>query len=483
MRSSSLQMTRKDPGAWENGGENGLRNSLPSNGRLLKPSGSAALSSAGRALPNSLLSDKSFPASLRNGPELAAFLALAGSVSLVLVSIAASQILLAAAVVGYLWMLKRRDGAVPPGGKILWPLLALSLWMVVAAFVSADPLLSLKITKKFFLFLLVPVVPLVLRGGKGISWIYKAVFALATVSSLGGLAQFAADPHRDLLHRISGFMSQWMTYSGLLMLALVLLSSYALVWGIRRNKWIIPVALLVALALFFCQTRNAWIGAIAGMAVLMLTWRPRALVVLVIGIAVLYALSPRVRSRVQAGMDPHDPNTRNRIELVQTSLRLIGDNPWFGVGPKLVNSEALKYRGDLILEFRFASDIRPPARAFETSARNEYPDWMYQHMHNNFLQIAAETGIPGLLIWLWFMGRLAWDAFGLYRRARKGSALSGDTRKKALMASSAALASWTALMLAGLFEYNFGDSEVLTLFLFIVSAPYAFHASGADARS
>ena len=37
-----------------------------------------------------------------------------------------------------------------------------------------------------------------------------------------------------------------------------------------------------------------------------------------------------------------------------------------------------------------------------------------------------------------------------------------------------ALGSWAALMVAGLFEYNFGDSEVLTLFLFIMSAPYAY---------
>ena len=28
-------------------------------------------------------------------------------------------------------------------------------------------------------------------------------------------------------------------------------------------------------------------------------------------------------------------------------------------------------------------------------------------------------------------------------------------------------------MVAGMFEYNFGDSEVLTLFLFIMSAPNA----------
>jgi hypothetical protein len=32
-------------------------------------------------------------------------------------------------------------------------------------------------------------------------------------------------------------------------------------------------------------------------------------------------------------------------------------------------------------------------------------------------------------------------------------------------------------MVAGMFEYNFGDSEVLMLFLFIMSAPYAFQES------
>ena len=35
-----------------------------------------------------------------------------------------------------------------------------------------------------------------------------------------------------------------------------------------------------------------------------------------------------------------------------------------------------------------------------------------------------------------------------------------------------AVAALTGFMVAGFFEYNFGDSEVLLLFLFIVSIPY-----------
>jgi hypothetical protein len=42
------------------------------------------------------------------------------------------------------------------------------------------------------------------------------------------------------------------------------------------------------------------------------------------------------------------------------------------------------------------------------------------------------------------------------------------------MAATAALGCWAALVVSGLFEYNFGDSEVLALFLFFMAAPYAF---------
>ena len=78
--------------------------------------------------------------------------------------------------------------------------------------------------------------------------------------------------------------------------------------------------------------------------------------------------------------------------------------------------------------------------------------------------------------WLpdWFMGQLAWDALLCYRRTAAQSGFRNEAaRREALTASSAALASWAALISAGMFEYNFGDSEVLTLFLFITGAPYA----------
>jgi O-antigen ligase len=183
--------------------------------------------------------------------------------------------------------------------------------------------------------------------------------------------------------------------------------------------------------------------------------KPRAIAAFFGSILLFYFLSPpSIQQRFRSGLDLSDPNTRNRIEIFETAVRLIKDNPWVGVGPKNVKYEAPRYRG---------------------SNSSEYPSWMYQHMHDNFLQVAAETGIPGLIIWIWVMAQFVWDALFVYRCAGRNQ-ISGSEglRKEALMVSSTAIASVTALLVAGIVEYNFGDSEVLILFLFTVSAPYAF---------
>jgi len=100
------------------------------------------------------------------------------------------------------------------------------------------------------------------------------------------------------------------------------------------------------------------------------------------------------------------------------------------------------------------------------------------HMHNNFLQIAAERGIPGLVLWLWFMLNLGWEAFRVFvSTSGKANNDSGDPRAASSFVAAAAIGGWIALLAAGMFEYNFGDSEILTLFLFMMSAPFALKKS------
>jgi O-antigen ligase len=82
------------------------------------------------------------------------------------------------------------------------------------------------------------------------------------------------------------------------------------------------------------------------------------------------------------------------------------------------------------------------------------------HLHNVPIQIAAERGLPALGVWLWFIVTLLRD---VWRRFKDGS----DR-----FLPAAALAATTAMLTAGLFEYNFGDSEFLMLFLIVVTLPF-----------
>jgi O-antigen ligase len=125
--------------------------------------------------------------------------------------------------------------------------------------------------------------------------------------------------------------------------------------------------------------------------------------------------------------------------MIQSGWHIVKAHPLTGVGPDMIKEvyPAFKVKG--------AVNQRSP------------------HLHNVPLQIAAERGLPALAIWLWFIGTLIRD----FWRRRNGDQPS---------LSNAGLAVIGAMLAAGLFEYNFGDSEFLMLFLVLVTLPYAYRA-------
>lgn len=86
-------------------------------------------------------------------------------------------------------------------------------------------------------------------------------------------------------------------------------------------------------------------------------------------------------------------------------------------------------------------------------------------MHNNFLQLAVDTGLFGLISWIsiWVVYFMT-----LYRRLilMKGNLAF----RRDAMASAAAV---TGFLVAGFFETNFYDSEVSMLLYFIMALPFA----------
>jgi O-antigen ligase len=237
-----------------------------------------------------------------------------------------------------------------------------------------------------------------------------------------------------------------MTYSGTLML--VICASVArLVYGTRDRLWaafVLP-ALLVSLALTL--TRGAWLGAAAGAGVVFLVKDIRLTALVPVAAAVALLVAPaELTSRVNSIGDMSDPTTRDRVAMLQAGVAIIGDHPLTGVGPDMI--------GHVYPDYRTPSAVQ---------ANNP-------HLHNVPLQIAAERGLPALVLWTAFVV----------------AAVRGLWRLRTVPAvrplAAAALGATAAMLAAGLTEYNFGDSEFLMLFLVMLTLPFAAARDGGPSR-
>src|SRR5258708_39986742 len=81
----------------------------------------------------------------------------------------------------------------------------------------------------------------------------------------------------------------------------------------------------------------------------------------------------------------------------------------------------------------------------------------YSHLHNIYLQYAAERGIPTMLVLMWMIGKILWD----FAASLRGKLANAEAR----FVLHGAIAVILAILAEGFLEYNLGDSEVLTLFL------------------
>ena len=367
--------------------------------------------------------------------EDAGFAALVGIAAALQFSIAAAQILLTIAVALWVILLFVRHERVD-APAFFWPLLVYAGLTVVSAAFSIDPRTSLIDCKQLVLFLMVPLTYRYATGRRGITLV-TVIISCAAISAAFGIIQYGILHYDQLSQRPRGTLGHYMTYSGLLMLVICVAIARILflTWGRAWAALVMP-ALAVAVAL--TSTRSAAVGVCIATALLFALKDFRLFAIAPVVAAVFFAFAPQmIMQRFASMFDAKDPTRLDRVAMLREGGRMIAAHPLVGVGPNMVEKRYEEYRG--------------PDAVNKTNP----------HLHNNLVQIAAERGLPALAMWLWFVVALTRD---LVRRFRAGPNV---------FLSAAALASLAALLTAGLFEYNFGDSEVLMLFLMLVTLPAA----------
>ena len=363
-----------------------------------------------------------------------AFGILAAFVAVLQFSIAASTILLALTAVAWVTLLirqRRRPSA--PGFFLALAVFALAT--LVSSVFSLSPRDSLVDSRQLLLFAIVPIVYDLVTPARA-RLVTGLIITVGAVSAALGIVQFSL-LHFDTLGRRAGGTTNYMTYSGELMLV-VCVAAAQLVFERRGRSWpaLVMPALVVALVVTF--TRNAWVGVLVGTALLFALRDFRLLALLPVVVALAFAFAPgRLTERMVSIFDVRDASNRDRLAMTRTAAAIIRDRPLTGVGPNMIPQVYAKYRDKDAYHA-----INP-------------------HLHNVPLQIAAERGLPALAAWLWFV---AAAAMTLLRQFRRGIELP---------LAAAGLAAVAAMLSAGMFEHNFGDSEFLMLFLVIITLPCA----------
>lgn len=231
--------------------------------------------------------------------------------------------------------------------------------------------------------------------------------------------------------RLAGY-HMVMTAGGVMMIALLMLIPFLLHPGTpkRVRLWGLLATAPLLLNLFFSFTRSSWLGFIAGVLFIGAMGSRRVLLPL-LGAAVLAGVfaTPEIRDRITSIVDPTHPNNVTRVNMWKTGLRIFLDHPVLGIGDI----------GTEILWSRYSA-----------------PGWNPEgHLHNNLLMWLVTLGVVGfgvlsaLFVKIWLVVR------GVYRRARDD-----------WFAGSLALGTLAVLVgfhVNGLFEWNFGDAEIIML--------------------
>src|ERR1700688_1642936 len=306
--------------------------------------------------------------------------------------------------------------------------------------------------------------PGLVRGERELRRLIDGMIAVAALLALRGLSQYVWSGFGELDQRIRGPFSHYMTFSGVLLICDVLLVTQ-MVCGraAARSVWRWVALALINAALVGTMTRGAWValgGALLGLLAVYggrggrrqlgpagERTEPRhrgrryAAICALALLAVFLAAPASVLHRAVSIFDLRDPSNYDRLCMLDAGLHMIAERPFVGLGPDMVDHRYEIYR-------------QPTA-----------PRYWVPHLHNSFLEIAAERGLPSLGAYLWMM--IAGVRLAL-RRYRAEGGLAGG-RAELYLGSVLAL---LAFNLAGLFENNWGDAEVKRLALFALMMPF-----------
>jgi O-antigen ligase len=309
-----------------------------------------------------------------------------------------------------------------------------------------------------YVYLMLPVLFTTLRTPARAAWFMMAVAAATALMAMLGCGQFVQKLHQAhqagksfyefyLESRIHGLQRHWMAFSGQELYGLLIAGAWLLFAPIpKRRMWIgLVCAGVIGLALLLAETRSIWIAAFFSGIYMLWFWRRlfALLAPVVVAIGIL-AAPANFQQRVISIVHPsgYTDSNAHRIVCWRTGLEMIEAHPLLGLGPDVQKLKFYDY---------VPKDVPWPL-----------PTGFYGHLHNLYIQYAADRGIPTMLMMVWFLVQIIVDSL-----RKLGTLPPGRSTMRFIL--HAAVACTLGSMIFGIFEYNLNTSVVLTLFLAIAA--------------
>jgi len=293
---------------------------------------------------------------------------------------------------------------------------------------------------------LIPIIYIILNHATSRSVLQTMLYA--TILSALGVALWSSI---DLVIHLAEYLrferrlgefQIYMTAGGIMMIAALLILPFVLHKGTPRQfRWIAAMMLIpIGTNLLFTFTRSSWLGFLVGAVVIGIRrYRAVVLPLLAAVLVLVSVVSPEMRERMTSTFDPTHSNNLTRMHMWKVGLGMAADHPISGIG-------------DIGTEQVWA----PYAE----------PGWTPEgHLHNNLLMWLVTLGWPGLIV-LVGLFVLLWIRISRLEASLKEDWFSGSL-------TLGALGVMAGFHVNGLFEWNFGDSEIIMLIWAVVGMSLA----------
>jgi O-antigen ligase len=294
-------------------------------------------------------------------------------------------------------------------------------WMLITVIYSSEMLLSIKymIAKTWFFIAFVLGGLMFLKTKEDYKLASKALIIAMLIPVIGSLIRHAIKgfSFNNINETLSPFFRNHVNYSALLVCLLPILFMWHHFSSGRTRKWTIVLILLFLIALFFAYSRGAWLCLLTGA----LTWyaiKKKFLLSFIIISGILIAITlylliqndnylkftpdfnttrqhTNITEHIEATYELKDMSTMERFYRWIAGIRMVNREKLKGYGP---NSFSLNYKEYTV-------------NAFKTwVSSNEEKSTV----HNYFLLLAVEQGIPGMSLFIILLLAMFWIAVKAY---------------------------------------------------------------------